>query len=148
MKPHYKNFNKRIIKQPKLYFFDTGLVSYLLGIESAKDVKRHFARGALFENYVAIELLKNRYNRGKESNLYFWRDSHGAEVDFIIDSGANLLPIEVKSSETLEISLFKGINYWQKISNTDNGYLVYAGDKSQNRSNVKIIPWNQVNQVF
>ncbi|HJK86895.1 MAG TPA: hypothetical protein QKA08_03920 [Candidatus Megaira endosymbiont of Nemacystus decipiens] len=73
---------------------------------------------------------------------------HGAEVDFIIDSGANLLPIEVKSSETLEISLFKGINYWQKISNIDGGYLVYAGDKSQNRSNVKILPWNQVNQIF
>ena len=148
LKPHYKNFNKRIIKQPKLYFCDTGLVSYLLGIESAKDVKRHFARGALFENYVAIELLKKRYNSGKDSNLYFWRDSHGAEIDFIIDSGAGLIPIEVKSSETLEISLFKGINYWQKISNIDHGYLVYAGDRSQNRSNVKVLSWNQVNQIL
>lgn len=147
LKPHYKNFNKRIIKQPKLYFYDTGLVSYLLGIENPEDVKRHFARGALFENYVAVELLKKRFNKGKESNLYFWRDSHGAEVDFIIDSGSSLVPIEVKSSETLDLSLFKGLNYWQKISNIDEGYLVYSGDISQERSSTKVIPWNEIKLI-
>ena len=147
LKPHHQNFNKRLSKQPKLYFYDTGLVSYLLSIERPTDIRRHFARGALFENYVAIELLKKRFNEGKESDIYFWRDSHGSEVDFIKDLGSELIPIEVKSSETLDISLFKGLKYWQRLSGVNKGYLIYGGSEMQERSNFTVLPWYDVAQI-
>jgi len=147
LKPHYKNFNKRLIKQSKLYFYDTGLVAYLLGIARASDIRRHFARGALFENYVAIELLKKRFNQGQESNLYFWRDSHGVEIDFIQDKGSDLIPVEVKSSETLDSSLFNGMEYFQKLSSIDKGYLIYSGTEPQERSKVKVLPWFAVDNI-
>lgn len=147
LKPHHKNFNKRVIKQPKLYFYDTGLVAYLLGIESWQDITRHFARGALFENYVAIELIKKRFNQGREKNLYFWRDSHGVEVDFLLEVSSTLIPIEVKSSETLDVSLFKGIYHWQKFSGISTGYLIYAGSETQKRSNLQILPWYEISKI-
>ena len=85
LKPHHKNFNKRLVKQQKLYFYDTGLACSLLGIESPDQLQTHYARGALFENMVIMEILKNRLNSGKEEGLYFWRDNHGHELDILID---------------------------------------------------------------
>lgn len=96
LRPHHKNFNKRLVKQPKLYFYDTGIASYLLGIHKAEDLVVHFMKGALFENFVVTELVKQSFNRGREHNLNFWRDSHGHEVDVIVNSGQRLIPIEVK----------------------------------------------------
>ncbi len=144
LKPHHQNFNKRLTKQPKLYFYDTGLAAYLLTIEDPNALKFHFSRGALFENYVAIELIKKRFNQGMEHNLYFWRDHHGHEVDFIKDNGSTLVPIEVKSSETLSSTLFDGLNYWQRLSDVERGYLVYGGIEDQTRSHQTVVPWFDV----
>jgi predicted AAA+ superfamily ATPase len=147
VRPHSKNFNKRLVKQPKLYFYDTGLVSYLLGIENAADTRNHFARGALFENYVAIELIKKRFNDGLESGIYFWRDSNGHEVDFIKESKGCIKPIEVKSSETISTSLFDGLKYWKSLAGVDRGYLVYGGLEAQERSEFTVMPWNKASEL-
>src|SRR5947207_7264782 len=93
LRPHHKNFNKRLVKQPKLYFYDTGIASYLLGIHRSEDLQMHYMKGALFENFVIVELIKQSFNKGREPNLNFWRDSHGHEVDVIITSGEGLIPI-------------------------------------------------------
>ena len=147
LRPHHANFNKRLTKQPKLYFFDTGLASYLLGLDTSQDLLKHFARGPLFENYVALELIKQRYNQGKESNLFFWRDHTGHEVDFIIDKHTRLIPLEAKSSQTSSSSFFKDIIYWQALAKEDKGYLVYAGIKEHLGSQISVLPWNKINFI-
>lgn len=147
-RPHHQNFSKRLMKQPKLYFYDTGLLSYLLGIESPKELEIHFARGALFENYVALELLKERYHHGKEANLFFWRDHHGHEVDFICEQSSLLKAIEVKSSQTITSDFFKGLHYWKNLAGEKNPcFLVYAGNESQNRSDASVLPWTKVKTI-
>lgn len=143
LRPHHANFNKRLTKQPKLYFYDTGLACHLLSLESPLGLETHYARGALFENYVALELLKERFNKGLDSNLYFWRDHNGKEVDFIIDRGHILDAVEVKSASTITNSFFKGLMYWNSLSpkNDSNLFLVYGGDQAQKRENIQVYPW-------
>ena len=146
--PHYKNFNKRLIKSPKLYFYDTGLVCLLAGIQHAEQLISHSIRGALFETWVAIELIKKRFNRGLLSNIYFWQDSKGHEIDFLIERGDILLPIEVKSGQTINNDYFAGINYWNLLNKqVHNGYLMYAGNQSQKRSATQIVPWNEIDKI-
>lgn len=143
LQPHHKNFNKRLVKSPKLYFNDTGLLCYLLGISKAEDLKTHSLRGSIFESWVILELLKGRYNRGLKENLYFWRDNTGNEVDCIIEQGNNLIPLEIKSGETISKDFFKGLRYWSKISVTSpsEAYLIYGGDLSQKRSDGVVEGW-------
>ena len=148
LKPHHQNFNKRLTKHPKLYFYDTGLAAYLLGIESSEILSRHFVRGPIFENYVASELIKLRFNQGMDSNIYFWRDHHGREIDFIIDKGFRLDAIEVKSAETVTQSFFEGLNYWNTLSPDSHKYLIYGGDMQQDRSQIRVLSWKSVQQVF
>ncbi|NDE74058.1 MAG: ATP-binding protein, partial [Betaproteobacteria bacterium] len=100
LQPHHKNFGKRLVKTPKLYFHDTGLAAYLMGIQDANHLSIHPARGALFENLVISELLKQRFNQGLPSNLYFWRNNTGDEVDLLIEQGDFLVPVEIKSGQT------------------------------------------------
>ena len=138
----------RLTKQPKLYFYDTGLAAYLLGIESSEILSRHFVRGPIFENYVASELIKFRFNKGMESNIYFWRDHHGREVDFVIDKGTRLDAIEVKSAATITKSFFEGLNYWNSLSPDSHQYLIYGGEMHQDRSQIKVLPWKSAQQVF
>lgn len=149
LKPWYKNFNKRIIKSPKLYFYDTGLVCNLLGIKSENDVKNHFAKGALFENFVITELLKSNLNKQKNSDFYYWRNKNGNEMDLIIENGMKISFIEIKSSQTINATFFKGLNYLNSISNTlaTNNYLIYGGDKVQQRSNSLVIPWSHLDKL-
>jgi len=148
LQPYYKNYNKRIVKMPKLYFYDTGLASALLGIESPKQIDLHHLRGSLFENLIVVEFLKNRYNAAKGNNLYFWRDSLGNEIDLLLDYD-KLVPIEIKSGQTINLSYFKGINYWNKLTKKQGGYLIYGGDSNQKRSNkIEVIPFNSLHKVF
>ncbi len=148
LQPYFKNYKKRIVKMPKLYFYDTGLASALLGIESPKQMDLHYLRGELFENLIVIEFLKNRYNAAKRNNLYFWRDSLGHEIDLLLDND-KLVPIEIKSGQTVNSSFFKGINYWSKITKTIGGYLVYGGDMNQKRSNdIEIISYKNLSRIF
>jgi predicted AAA+ superfamily ATPase len=140
--PFFKNFNKRIVKTPKLYFYDTGLVSYLLGIRRPEELSFHPFKGAIFENLMVLEFLKARFNRGERSNLFFWRDGAGNEVDLLIDRGLSQQAIEIKSGETIKSDFFKGLLFWGKLSGQSGGVVVYGGDAEQERSNgLKISSW-------
>lgn len=146
--PHHSNFNKRIVKMPKLYFYDTGLVCALLGIQKAEQLNYHPLFGSLFENFTIGELLKHRYNQAKNNNLYFWRDNTGNEVDIIIEKMKKLYPVEIKSGKTITDKFFKGILYWFKISGEKSGAIIYAGESSQKRSdNIEIVPWNNLKSL-
>ncbi len=148
LQPYHENFNKRIVKMPKLYFYDTGLATALLGIEKAEQLTLNPFRGSLFENMVILELLKKRFNEGKAHNLYFWRDNLGNEVDLIIKHSNRLLPVEIKSGQTITNDYFKGILFWHKITQSQGGYIVYGGEMKQNRSNqITVISYKDLSQL-
>ena len=146
LQPFHENFNKRIVKMPKLYFYDTGLAIALLGLENPVQVELHPFRGHLFENMVIVDFLKKRYNAGKSNNLFFWRDNVGNEIDLLIQSGTRLVPVEIKSGQTVTNDYFKGILFWNKISQTEGGYVIYNGDMVQKRSNgITVVPFRNFN---
>lgn len=127
--PYFNTLGKRLTKSPKIYFIEPGLAVYLLGIEKPEQVERDPAFGGLFENMVVTEALKSRYNRGKESGLYFFRDHHQNEIDLLYPKGNRYMPIEIKSSRTYRKEFLKGIQYFQKLSEqSDPGLLIYDGD--------------------
>jgi predicted AAA+ superfamily ATPase len=140
--PWYRNISKRLIKSPKLYFYDVGLASYLLGLENERHVSRDPLRGNLFENLVVIEALKYRYNRGRKSNLCFYRDGKGNEVDLILTIGADFFPMEIKAGETVTSDYFKGLKHFMKvIPDLPLGSgLIYGGPERQVRSDTRIYP--------
>jgi len=140
LQPWYTNISKRQIKTPKLYFYDVGLASYLLGAENEMHLSRHPLRGNLFENLIGIEALKYRYHRGKRSNLHFWRDAKGNEVDLVIESGPDALPVEIKSGATISEDYFKGLlTFSAKLpAPPGNSALVYGGSERQKRGNVMV----------
>jgi predicted AAA+ superfamily ATPase len=146
----YRNIKKRLVKSPKLYFYDVGLACWLLGIENISHVKNHPLRGQLFENIAVVEALKYRYNLGKRDNLNFFRDSAGNEIDLIYNISHNLLPVEIKSGQTITSEYFKGLKIFKKVfPDLPYGQLViYAGDKSQKRTDVKVININRFSQVL
>ncbi|MEQ9379075.1 MAG: ATP-binding protein [Imperialibacter sp.] len=148
LRPHHQNFNKRIVKMPKLYFYDTGLACALLGIQNEAQLVTHPLRGSLFENFIISEMVKTRFNKNEPNNLYFWRDSTGNEIDVIIDKGGKLYPVEIKSGKTVTDDYFKGLNFWSKITGAAEGVVVYAGDAQQKRSNgMEVRPWNQAGEL-
>lgn len=128
--PYFKNIGKRVIKAPKIYFVDVGLATYLLGIEAPHQVARDPLYGQLFENLVISELLKSRLNSAKDSNLFFYRDSHKKEVDIIFEKHRELIPVEIKSSATFDPELIEGIKFFQSSvkGQTGHGYLIYSGE--------------------
>lgn len=145
LKPHHQNFNKRMVKMPKLYFYDTGLVCTLLGIQSQNQIQTHPLRGNLFENFVVGEFMKAQYNMGKQGQLFFWRDNKGNEIDLIIDKGNALYPVEIKAGQTVTSAYFKGINFWNKLTGFNGGTVIYAGDATQKRSNgIDVKAWHNV----
>jgi len=145
LRPHHVNFNKRLVKMPKLYFYDTGLACALLGIRQPQTLNLHAQRGALFENFAMSELLKTKLNSGGPADLFFWRDSKGNEVDVLVEENGVLTPIEIKSGRTVQPGFFKGLEYWKKLSGKQGGKLIYGGDQLQLRSNgVKVTPWNLI----
>jgi predicted AAA+ superfamily ATPase len=147
--PHYRSFNKRITKSPKLYFYDTGLVCTLIGIQESKQIVIHPIRGALFETWVVGELMKKRFNQGLLSNVYYWRDSQGHEIDIIVEQGEQLIPIEIKSGKTIASDFFDNLRYWQALANqmTSPAFLVYGGDQIQTRGNVRVIGWKTLSEI-
>ena len=147
--PHAANFRKRLVKTPKLYFHDTGLACRLLGIENAKQLVRHPLRGALFENWVVSELLKARFNQGRKSNLFFWRNNTGLEIDVIADRAGQLLPIEIKSGATVASDWFAGLAKWQALAGdqAEGGILVYGGDRGQAREAATVLPWRDIGDL-
>ena len=141
LRPHQKNYNKRMTKSPKLYFYDTGLVCYLLNIRNAETLALHTLRGAIFETYVISELVKTCMNAGVEPPLYFWRDSQGHEIDLMIENGEDLFPIEIKSGQTVNGSMFDGLNFWRKLSGVGKGMLCYGGNESYDRNGFNVRSW-------
>lgn len=140
--PYHRNFNKRIVKMPKLYFYDTGLICSLLGINNQNQLDLHPLYGSLFENLIISEFKKHCLNRAKNENLYFWRDNIGHETDIVLEKSDNLFPVEVKSGKTITNEFFKGLNYWKVLSGINNGGVVYAGDQIQKHSdNNTVMPW-------
>ncbi len=146
LRPYHGNFNKRIIKSPKLYFFDTGVACSLLGISQAAQIATHAAKGALFENMIVSELLKERFNTGSADNLYYWRDKTGNEVDILIDKAGKLSVMELKAGETVSADFFKGIDFFSSLNkSTVQKLLVYGGKQEQRRSNgIAVTPWNKL----
>lgn len=143
--PYHANFNERVVKTPKLYFYDTGLASFLLQIPSPAALIQHAYRGALFENFILTELLKNRYHTGLRSNLYFWRSADGHEVDVVIDRGDRTWPIEIKSGQTFHPDFLKNIRYWEQLTGQPGGTVFYAGEPAQRRSDgVSVLPYSEV----
>ncbi len=145
--PHHKNFNKRLVKMPKLYFLDSGLMCSLLEIKKKNQIQSHPLRGNIFETFIVSELLKCRFNKGSRANLYFWRDKVGHEIDCILDKGLNLTPVEIKSGKTINSEMFKNIEYWRKIAGktSKDSYLIYGGNDSQKRNGINILPWKDCN---
>lgn len=149
LRPYYKNFNKRIIKTPKLYFYDTGLACALLNLRNTDDLNRHFAKGALFENFIINEIFKNQLNRHLTPKNYFWNAAGSHEIDLLIDQGGELFPVEIKSSRTIHNQFFNGVRYFQSISGAlpENSYLVYGGDAEQKRSIANVLSWKNLDEI-
>jgi uncharacterized protein len=146
LRPHHRNFNKRLVKTPKLYFNDTGLAAWLLGIREVSQMAFHPSRGALFENLVIMECMKARYFQGQPPDLYFWRDSAGLEVDLLRMTDGQLHPIEIKSGQTLAKDFFDGLHRWTRLAGQTipNPWLVYGGDQEFQRDAIEIIPWSRL----
>jgi hypothetical protein len=142
--PHHHNYNKRLVKTPKLYFYDSGLAVWLLGIESAAQISTHPQRGALFETWVVAEYLKKRLNTGRPSNLSFWRDRSGHEVDLLVSEGGSVYPVDIKSGATVSRDALRGLEKWRELVGVETGRpcLVYGGNETQNRTDLDIMPWN------
>lgn len=148
LRPYYRNFNKRIKKSPKLYFYDTGLLSYLLGLRTSKDFLTHPLKGALFENWVVLEFIKKKLNHNLFYDFYFWQDKTGHEVDLLIENGMHLFPIEIKSGMTITPDYFKNARYWRKINaESKQFFLIYAGTQKQMRDNVNVLSWKDLDEL-
>lgn len=143
LKPDFNNYAKRLVKTPKLYFYDTGLACSLLEIQSAEQISTHFLRGGLFENLVINEFIKEAYNKGVEPNLTFWRDSTGNEVDLLRTEGGKQYAYEIKSGATYSSDFFKGISKWAKLSGTtpDRCFAIYNGDREVKTSLGEVFSW-------
>jgi len=149
LEPHYKNFNKRVTKMPKLYFYDTGLACSLLRIASPKQLALHPSYGSLFENFILSDIVKQYSNLGLRPSINFWRDKNGrVEIDCLISEGGKLFPIEIKSSPEIKPDFFKGLQQWSSIrqaaepdQSSSQAFLVYGGEEKQQRMQGKALPW-------
>lgn len=149
--PFFKNFSKRLIKSPKLYFIDSGLACHLLSIRSAQDLFLHESRGGLFESMIMMELYKMYFNQALTPAIYFWRTAQGQEIDCILESSLNQeIVIEIKSSATWKSEFEKSWNQWEAITGKPaaHAYLIYAGNHYFNYGKVTGIPWNQMNKII
>lgn len=146
LRPYYANFGKRLIKSPKLYFLDTGLLCYLLRIQSPEDLRLHSSRGPIFESFVISELIKNFLHQGKEPDLYFWRDSAGHEIDAVVDLGSERVAVEIKSGETVAADFFAGLDFWRTLVGDPEApaALVTGGDRSYKRRGVQVYSWMEL----
>ena len=149
LQPHHRNLGKRLVKAPKLYFCDVGLATWLLGIRDAATLETHAARGALFETYVITELLKRRFNAGQPSDLYFWRDSTGKEVDVLIETAQGLHAVEIKSGSTFTSDWTSSLKKWNQFAGDEviQASLIYGGTASYARDGVQVWGWQDTDKI-
>ena len=151
LNPYHKNFNKRVTKTPKLYFYDTGLACSLLDIKSPETLSLSSFRSHLFESFIISDFFKQYFSLGTSAPLYFWRDKNGyIEIDCLVNMGNKLIPLEVKSGQTIMTSFFNSLSKWNTITNSDpkNGYVIYGGDAVQKRSLGNIISWQVSSELI
>ncbi len=151
LKPHFNNFNKRITKTSKLYFYDTGLACSLLEMSSPDNLSLSSFRGALFECLILSDFYKQYHNSGLRPALYYWRDQNGIlEIDGLVDLGVTMVPVEIKSGETITKDFFKGLKRWCELASVDpsNGYVIYGGDDEQKRSMGHVLSWQQTGTLI
>jgi uncharacterized protein len=146
--PYYRNFGKRLVKTPKLYFFDQGLACWLLGIRSSELLTLHPMRGAIFESFIISEFLKSRYNQGLPADLYFWRDNNGLETDIVFERGTKLQPVEIKSGQTITSDSIRAGQKAARFAGEEalEPWLIYGGDDSYERNGVTIMSWRDCAQ--
>jgi predicted AAA+ superfamily ATPase len=149
LQPYHRNFNKRLVKSPKLYFYDTGVACSLLGIRAENQVNFHYMKGALFENLIINEFIKRNFNRGENRQPYFWQDNHGKEIDCLLVNGEEVTPVEIKSSKTMSTSYFDNLKYWRRLASLpdDQGYAVYGGDQSIPTNAGSFISWRHLERI-
>ncbi|MFH1617422.1 MAG: ATP-binding protein [Candidatus Margulisiibacteriota bacterium] len=149
LNPYYKNFNKRLIKSPKLYFYDVGLLCYLMGIAGSKDLHLHPEIGSIFETFAISEVQKSLTHHGTHKDLYFWRDKSGREIDGIIESAQKNISIEIKAGQTISSQYFDNLTFWSKLSHSkpSDSYLIYAGKENQKRSNCQVLRWSDMDSI-
>lgn len=150
LRPHHANFRKRLVKSPKLYFYDTGLLCWLLGIQEAGQLTTHPLRGHIFETFVVSELVKTRLNQGERAAFHFWRDSNGNEVDVIADAGTKLIPIKIKSGQTLNRDFFTGLERWMALAGdrVTGPALVYGGAEHHVHKGINVFAWKAAGKVL
>ncbi|MBN2125515.1 MAG: ATP-binding protein [Deltaproteobacteria bacterium] len=143
LRPHHRNFSKRLIKSPKLYFLDTGLLCYLLGIRAPEELVLHASRGSVFESLVISEFLKNSLHHGDDPDMFFWRDSGSHEIDAVFERAGELIAVEIKSGQTVAGDFFSGIEYWRKLTGSAKSpaALIYGGKGSFLRRGVSVYSW-------
>jgi predicted AAA+ superfamily ATPase len=149
LQPYHRNFNKRLVKSPKLYFYDTGVACSLLGIRDESQVGLHYMKGALFENLVINEFIKRSCHRGEDRQSYFWQDNHGKEIDCLLVNGEQVTPVEIKAGKTLSTSYFDNLKYWRPLASLpeDCGYVVYGGDQSMQTSAGVLVSWRHLERI-
>src|SRR6056297_2969734 len=148
IRPYHKNYNKRIVKNPKIYFTDTGLVCNLLGIRKTDEIDYHFLKGNIFETFVVNEFIKYNFNYGEKLQLYYWRDNHQKEMDLIVDIGTQNYGVEIKSGKTLQEKYFDGLAYWAKLSGTrpSSLFLIYGGQENLVRNQMNVVSWKDIKE--
>lgn len=147
LEPHFRNFNKRIIKSPKLYFMDTGLLCYLLRIKTPDQVSTHPLIGSIFENWVISEVKKSFHHYGMEAPIYFWRDQHGHEVDLVVDKGHSLFCMEIKSGQTFQKNFLNSIVWLNKLQNQQSGACIYGGDNNFQINEIIVRSWKDLPEL-
>lgn len=146
LRPWHNNLGKRLVKTPKLYFLDTGLLAWLLGIHDATSLATHALRGPLFETLIVTEFIKHAFNAGRAAELYFWRDSNGHEVDLLVPHGVQMRPIEIKSGATFASDWLRGVTKWRALADdlAAPGWIIWGGTQSHVREDNEIISWRDL----
>jgi uncharacterized protein len=153
LRPYHQNFTKRLVKSPKLYFYDTGLACNLLGIQTAEQVSTHYLKGALFENLVINEFVKRSLNQGQRQYPYFWRDNHGKEIDCLLVDGEQVTAVEIKAGKTISNSYFRNLHYWQKLQEESpatkpgKSVVVYGGQTTLKMDVGSLISWRDLDTI-
>lgn len=148
LQPYPANFRKRLVKSPKLYFYDTGLACSLVGVSSPDSLQTHYLRGGLFESYIIADFIKRWHNAGKVPHIYFWRDSHRHEVDCIIENDTKLIPVEIKSGMTISGDYTKPIYFWNELTGAkDSGYVIYTGPEKIEMTALSVYNWKTDDEI-
>jgi hypothetical protein len=149
LQPYHRNFNKRLVKSPKLYFYDTGVACSLLGIREEDQIPLHYMKGALFENLIINEFIKRNFHRGENRQPYFWQNNHGKEIDCLLVDGEKITPVEIKSGKTISTNYFDNLQYWRQLASLseNQGYVVYGGEQSMQTSGGTLISWRHLERI-